>query len=144
MDYIREAIDQLKEYNSLIAAENNLKNQIAALEFEKENLKAATLSFAPGRGGEEPDDKLINNIYSKQVLRRNLVATQKRIASMDGAFATLTEGEAAVLNRMFVIGGKRAADDLMDSLGYEKAQIYRIKDSAIRKFATALFGIERP
>lgn len=144
MDYIKEAIEQLKEYNNLIAAEKNLVSQINALRIEKDNLKATTLSFAAGGGGVgEHDDKIVNNIYMTQVLSKNLAATKKRIRSIEGALAVLTEGENLVLNRMFVIGGKRAVENLMDSLGYEKAQIYRIKDLAIKKFATALFGIER-
>ncbi len=141
MDYVREAIESLKEYNTLIVAEKNLTEQITAFLLERDNIKATVMSFAPGKSSNEPDDKLANNIFQRRVLSKNLRLTKKRMECMDRAFATLTDEEGQVLNRMFVTGGKNSVEDLKDQLGYERSQIYNIKNEAIKKFAKALYGI---
>jgi hypothetical protein len=141
MDYIREAIESLKDYNALIVAEKNLTEQITALLLERDNLRATSMSLAPGKGYNEPDDRLANNIFQRRVLSKNLRLTKKRMECMDRAFATLEDEEGLVLNRIFVLGGKNAIEDLRQQLAYERTKIYELRNEAIKKFAKALYGV---
>jgi hypothetical protein len=142
MDYVREAIEALKDYNNLITAEKNLVDQINGLMMERDNIKATRIKDVVVNGGNsQPDDAIANNIFKRKVLNLNLHATRKKIECMDRAFARLDDIEGKVLNRLFIIGGKNGIDDLCKELGYERSQVYNIRNDAIRRLSKALFGV---
>jgi len=142
LDYIREAIEQLKEYNLLTASLPTMQEQLEVLKFEKYNIKAQVITREPKGGGDsEPDDKLVNNIFRRRILINTIVATNKKINCIDKSLAILENDEQKVLKRMFVKGGQNAIDDLSEELSLSKSQIYRIKEQAIRRFAKAMYGV---
>jgi ArpU family phage transcriptional regulator len=142
MDYIREAIEQLKEYNLLVSSLTTMQEQVEALKYEKDNIKAQVITDEPRGGGKsEPDDKMVNNIFNRKLLINNIIATNKKIKCIDKSLAALDQTEQKVLKRMFVIGSHNAIYDLSTELSFSKSQIYNIKDRAIRRFARAMYGI---
>jgi len=142
MDYIREAIEQLKDYNLLVASVTTMQQQVEALKLEKYNIKAQVITREPkGSGSSEPDDKIVNNIFKRKLLINSIVATNKKIECIDKSLAVLEPTEQKVLNRIFVIGNHNGIEDLSKELNFGKSQIYRIKDQAIRRFARAMYGV---
>lgn len=142
MDYIREAIEQLKDYNLLVASLTTMQEQVEALKYEKENIKAQVITREPkGSRKSDPDDNIINNIFQRKVLINNIVATQKKIKCIDMSLAILDTSEQRVLNRCFIVGGKNAISDLSEELKFSPAQVYRLRDQAIRRFSKAFYGV---
>ena len=142
MDYIREAIEQLRDYNLLMSSVSTMQEQLEALKLEKYNIKAQVITREPkGGGNTEPDDKTVNNIFKRRMLINNIVATNKKISCIDKSLAVLDTNEQKVLNRIFVIGSHNAIGDLCTELNFSKSQIYKIKDQAIRRFARAMYGV---
>jgi DNA-directed RNA polymerase specialized sigma subunit len=141
MDYIRESIERLRDYNALVASIKNLEEQLKAVEAEKTSIKSLQISFAPGGGGAEPDERLVNAIFNSQVLKNNYGATKRRIECIDRALEELDDRERKVLNRMYIVGGKNGVNELMNEFYLSSAQVYRIRDTGLRKFARAMFGI---
>lgn len=142
MDYIKEAIEQLRDYTLMIVAVATMQEQLEALKLEKDNIKAQVITREPrGGGSTEPDDKIANNIFKRKVIINNIVATNKKIKCIDKSLAQLGTDEQKVLNRMFIIGCNNAINDLSRELNISKSQIYRIKEQAIRRFARAMFGV---
>ena len=123
MDYIREAIEQLKDYNLMVASVATMQEQLEVLKLEKYNIKAQVISREPKSGGSEPDDKLANNIFKRRVIINNIIATNKKINCIDKSLAILAQDEQKVLKRMFVIGGHNAIKDLSDELNLSQSQI---------------------
>ena len=141
MDYIKEAIEQLRDYNILVASVSTMQEQLEALKLEKYNIKAQVITREPKGGNSDPDDKIANNIFRRKVIINSIVATNKKINCIDKSLAILEMNEQKVLKRMFVIGSHNAIDDLCNELSFSKSQIYKIKDQAIRRFARAMFGV---
>ncbi len=142
MDYIREAIEQLREYNLMVASVSTMQEQLEALKLEKYNIKAQVITREPKGGGtSEPDDNIANNIFKRRVLINSIVATNKKINCIDKSLTILENDEQKVLKRMFIIGSHNAIDDLSEELNLSKSQIYRIKEQAIRRFARAMYGV---
>jgi len=141
MDYIREAVEQLSNYNLLVASLTIMQGQLEALRLEKYNIKAQIISSEPRGGGGEPDDKIVNNIFKRKILINNIVATNKKINCIDKSLAALDKNEKRILDRVFIIGGKNGIRDIAEELTFSNAQVYRMRDKAIRRFSIALFGI---
>lgn len=142
MDWKAEVIHELKQYHRLVSSVENLKSELQDISYQIQDVRGQVLSFEPKAGKRDPGDKLNNMVYRKRVLTTNLRMTQNRLQRIDSAFATLTEAESLILNRMVVVGGKRVLDELLNELSYSKSQIYRTRDEALSKIATALWGLK--
>ena len=54
---------------------------------------------------------------------------------------TLTEDERVVLDKFYINRPTRHIDRLCDELHCEKSTVYRLKDSGLKKFTIAMYGI---
>lgn len=143
MDYIRETIEKLEEHNLLLSAEENLRMEIKALILDKDCMKAQRLSHTPGggSGSGEPDDKIANNIARRIELNNRLRCTRLRINQIKKAMECLEDKEKTVLEILYVNGSYKNIDYACQRLGYEKSNIYKLRDRSLRKLARALLGI---
>lgn len=140
MDFIKETIERLEEYNLLIISIENLKTEIKTLNDEKYLLKSQKLSFATGKGPDEPDDKMANNIQKRIEAHKRLRITENRIKQIDDALGCLTADEKKLLEILFINGGKNSIDYACEIYGVEKARIYQMRTKALRKCGRALLG----
>ena len=82
---------------------------------------------------------LVNKLVEIEELKQNLKSTEKEISWLKQGLEVLNDMEKDVINKMCF--DKIQIKNICEELGYEKSQIYRIKDQAIYKMTIALYGI---
>ena len=142
MDWKREAADKLKGYVARQRALDNIPDEIARLESGYSAIRSATTDSTPvSGGGSKREDALLSNITHREELNARLREAELWIATVDRAVGVLDDSERLVLDRMFIHRAKGNVDRLCEDFGVEKAQVYRKKDEALRRFTIALYGI---
>ena len=83
---------------------------------------------------------MLTNIVRREELARQLESARAWVALTDGGLSALDEEDKLVLDRFFVHRRKGACEQLCEELDREKAQVYRRRDRALRRFTLALYG----
>ena len=136
------AIDDLRELPALQESVRSLPEEIMALEEDMRLVKGTAFDKAPVQGGASGyDERLINYIDLKTRLGENLQAASGRAERIERGLAVLSETERLVLERFYIHREPKYLDRLCVELGYEKSQVYRIKENAIKKFTLARCGM---
>lgn len=141
MNWREEALEKLRGYERMRAAERNLKLELRRLKLEQSNIAAArTDAVAVRQSGSRNEDRLLGNLQRCQELEAALERTRCWIHATDGAMAVLEKEEQLILRWMYVQRGCGTIPRLCSQLGVEKSSVYRKRDKALGKFTTALFG----
>ncbi len=141
MNWEREMIERLKKYEKRIKAIDNLKERIVYLQESMESIKPVMTDKDPIKGGTtKQEDVLINRIMEKDLLLDNLKFCEFEVKEIQKALKTLTETEAEIIN-MFYINTCRV-QTICEKLGYEKSQVYNIRNIALKKMTLFLYGKE--
>ena len=74
------------------------------------------------------------------VTRKKLQCLEKDVGIIERSLKKLNRQEYTVIEYMLINRVKCAADVLAEQLGYEKATIYRIRDTALTKLARMIHG----
>ena len=120
-----EAIRNLKSYRSISNAELNLRDQITAMD-----------RFVKGSasGAREYENEV-------EELRGKMQICYARRRSIERSLEALDREERTDLDGFFIHPAQTgSAEDLMELLGMEKTQVYRLRTRALRKFAENMFG----
>lgn len=142
LDWKKCAIEDLRKYEGMKQGLKSIKNRIAALEEQAAEMRATDYAKEPVQGGTSHyEDRLISNIAERERLGYNFEAIAKLVGSMDAALATLSPKERRVLELFYMRHERKYIERLCSELGYEQAQIYRLKDSALRKLTIAMYGM---
>lgn len=143
MDWRKMSIDRLKDYENRKQALELIPEQIKTLEMSFASIRAARTDGTPVKdgSGNKREDALINNIAKREELEKNLRIAESEVRITETALATLTEEEKIVLHYFFINRPKHHIDKLCEKLSYEKTRVYEIKETALRKFTMALYGI---
>jgi hypothetical protein len=142
LDWKKLAVDDLRNYNLLQQSMQHIPQRIAALETEAVALKSSFSDCEPVSGSKKDgQDRLLSNICQRQRLHCNLEAVRSVFDMMERAFFSLLPDEQLVLRLFFIDRQSGHMERLQQELGYENAQIYRIKDQALRKFTLAMYGV---
>ena len=83
---------------------------------------------------------MLTNIVRREELSRQLESARAWVAMADNGLAALDEEDRLVLDRFYVHRHKGACERLCEELDREKAQVYRRRDRALRRFTLALYG----
>lgn len=151
MDYIREAINNLRDYNDLKQSLDNLRDEVMEIDAELKCIKEVDYSGMPhGSGSKNPDDNLVNKIYRKQKAMQEYKLTKHKLERLDRVLNKLSEGKGNEFQeeivRYFFVDYKNASQikKLLNEAGHDlsERQIYRIRDRGIRKLAVRFFGIK--
>lgn len=143
MDWKKEAIDKLRIYEAKRGSVLRARQEIQRLKQEMCNIRAARTDGAPVSGGtSRREDMMINNIALRQELRWAIADTEKWLKTVDGALATLSPEERAILDRMYINRHKGNVERVCDELKIEKTSVYRRRDAALRKFTISMYGSE--
>lgn len=126
MNWRQEATGRLRRYEGLRHALHNIPLQLR-------QLKQAA-------GTCQGEDKLLNNIVSRQLLERSLENTRYWLRATEDALSCLDPVEQLILRRLYIYPEKKGMDRLCRELGVERSQVYRRRDQALEKFTIALFG----
>ena len=138
----RNAIVDLREYEQVQQSLVNIPQEIKGLEMAMTALRGINFDKTPVEGGTSSyESRLIDNIDRRERLKINLEIARAKVERIGRGLAALSENEALVLRRFYIRRERDYIDRLCEELGYEQAQIYRIKEAALRKFTLAMFGV---
>ena len=141
MDWKQEAAEKLTQYEARRQSLENIPAEIRRLELDYTALRTSTMDAIPAHGsGSRREDAMLSNIVRREELARQLESARAWVALTDGGLAALNEEDRLVLDRFFVHRRKGACEQLCEELDREKAQVYRKRDRALRRFTLALYG----
>ena len=142
MNWKREAIDKLKNYEAHREALENIPKEIKRLESAYAGIRSATTDGTPiSGGGNTREDSMLSNIVHRDELKRRLKEARLWVAQVDKALAVLDDEERLVLDRFYIHRAKGAVEALCESLNLEKSAVYDRRDKALRHFTLALYGV---
>lgn len=141
MDWKREAIDKLRQYEAKRSALVDIPKDIAYLESAITRIRSSTSDGTPVKGGGSGrEDMLLNNIVKREELKVAFKAAQEWVGRVENGLAVLNAEERLVLEKFFLFPAPGAADRLAGDLHLDVKTVYRRKDAAIKKFTMALYG----
>ena len=142
MNWKREAVDKLKNYEAHREALENIPKEIKRLESAYAGIRSATTDGTPvSGGGNTREDSMLSNIVHRDELKRRLREARLWVAQVDKALAVLDDEERLVLDRFYIHRAKGNVGELCERLNVEQATVYRKRDSALRRFTIALYGV---
>ncbi len=142
MNWKREAIDKLKNYEAHKQALECLTKEIRRLESAYTGIRSATTDGTPiSGGGNTREDSMLSNIVHRDELKRLLKEARLWVFMVDKALAVLDDEEQLVLDRFYIHRTKGAVEALCESLNLEKSAVYDRRDKALRHFTLALYGV---
>lgn len=125
MKYKDFVIDRLRNHSAHKAAVENLRERLEQL--------AALHGASPG--------ERLDQFVCEKEFRALLQSKQSEVEAVEKALGALTRQERQVLERMYLQKEPLAVQVLMIELGYEKSNIYSLKEKALQHFARAFYGI---
>jgi len=143
VNWEKVAIDDLRKYEKMRHSLVSIREKQAALDLQSGVIRSSFRDSEPvsGSGSSGAEDRLISNIVERERLDGNYHAVEKLVAQIDAALAMLDDQERLVLERFYINRCPGYIDRLCQELGYEQAQVYRIKNEAIRNFTRAMYGL---
>lgn len=143
MDYKREAIEYLRQYDNLQTSLDNLKDEIRELSIDIKTLKAVSYSDMPsGRGAVEPDDALVNKMIrlsrAKNEYKRTQRTLDRIIVTMD-RFEKDNSNYAKILKKYYM--ECLTEEQIAEDINMSQRHLRRLKNKAIKTFALSIFGV---
>ena len=84
---------------------------------------------------------MLSNIVHRDELKRRLKEARLWVVQVDKALAVLDNEERLVLDRFYIHWTRGNVGELCERLNVEQATVYRKRDSALRRFTIALYGV---
>ena len=142
MNWKREAVDKLKNYEAHKLALESLPKEIRRLESSFAGIRSATTDGTPiSGGGNTREDSMLSNIVHRDELKRRLKEARLWVSMVDKALAVLDDEEQLVLDRFYIHRTKGTVEARCESLNLEKSAVYDRRDKALRHFTLALYGV---
>jgi DNA-directed RNA polymerase specialized sigma subunit len=136
------AITDLRKYTGMQESLINIPEKIKVLEIRFKSVKSASSDATPVQGGgNHMEDAMLDNIVERDRLKILYQADLRLVKLIDRGLKSLSNEEKLVLNLFYINRTKHYLDELSKRLGYEQAQIYRIKNNALYKFTISMYGI---
>jgi len=141
MNWKREAIGKLKNYEAHRAALESIPKEIKRLESAYTGIRSAATDGTPASGGGSTrEDTMLSNIVHRDELKRRLKEARLWVSMVDKALAVLDGEERLVLDRFYIHRAKGNVEELCERLHLEKSTVYDRRDKALRHFTLALYG----
>lgn len=141
MNWKKEAIEKLKEYNARKQAIASIPMEIAQLESAVRGIRSASADgVAISGGGSGREDMLLSNICKREELKRSLASAKVWVSQVDTALSVLDQEGRLTLDRFYINPARGNVDRLCAELNVEKTQVYAKKDAAMRHFTIGLYG----
>lgn len=141
MNWVREAESKLRDYSVKAQSLESATERIAQLELEMSCVRSATTDgTAVHGGGNGREDALLNNIAERDELERVKLSTAEWLEWVNHALTALSGPERDLLDKFYINRRKGHVERLCEEMHLEKAQVYRRKDAALRKFTLLLYG----
>ena len=143
MNWKVEAKEKLQRYDAMRLATINIPSELERLEIDAQSIRSAKLDApAVASDGSKREDALLNNIVHRQELERTLQQAQIWLKSTDRALSALPPREKLILHRLYMYPERGNIERLCKELGMEVSSVYRRRDSALKHFTLAFYGVE--
>lgn len=144
MNYIKEAVEYLRNYENLITSTANLRDEILGLKVDLKSVKEISYSDMPHGSSDASlaDDAIVNKMFQLKKAEEDYKETSRTLKRMDKTMERFKESNELyfnILNGYFV--DKLTEEQLMKDFSYSDRHLRRIKQNALRTFAIQLFGI---
>ncbi len=141
MDWKREAMDKLEQYDARQRALDSIPEEIRRLEIENASIRSGVRSAVPVHGaGSSREDAMLTNIVRREELARQLESTKSWVTLVDRGLGALDDEDRLVLDRFYIHRTRGHVERLIGELGVEAKMVYKRKDRALRRFTMALYG----
>lgn len=142
MKWTECAIADLKKYRAMSESLTNIPERIKMLEIRFKSVKSGSSDSTPVQGGgNKAEDAVIDNIVERERLKWLYFADRRLVRLIERGLSELSQEERLVIDLFYIDRPRNHLDELTKRLGYEKTQIYRIKDDALYKFTMTMYGI---
>lgn len=142
MKWTEIAIEDLRDYTGLKASLRNISERIETLEAEFTGIKSNRTDREPtSGGGNRWEDFLVNNIVERERLRLLLPVVQRKVSVISRGLSALADNERLALKYFYISREENYLEKLMETLNIERAEVYRLKDRALRKFTLHMYGL---
>ncbi len=141
MNWVKEAINDLKTHSERKAGLLNLKEQKEILEDEFVSLKGVSNGTPVSGGNSKQEIAWINNIVKRSKIESSIQITQKLVDLVENALNSLSENDRYILDLFYINRTYDYKDRLCEKFNVEEAQIYRMKDTALKNFTICMYGI---
>lgn len=141
MNWVREAESKLRDYSAKEQSLESVTERITQLNLEMSCVRSATTDgTAVHGGGNGREDALLNNIAERDELERAKLSTAEWLEWVNGALTALSDTDKNLLDKFYINRRKGHVERLCEEMHLEKAQVYRRKEAALRKFTLLLYG----
>lgn len=136
------AIQDLREYEAVRRSLESIPEEIRTIEADMQIVRGTSYDKSPVQGGGSGmEERLINYIERKERLAENYRVAAAKVKRIERGLNALSDKERLVLQRFFISRTSGHVGRLCEELGYEQAQVYRMKDAALKRFTLAMFGV---
>ncbi len=141
MDWKREAVEKLRQYEAKKQALESIPAEIARLESKATSIRSATADGTPVKGGGSGrEDMMLSNIVHREELGRSLEQARIWVRLVDAGLELLSPEERLILDRFYINPAKGNVDRLCGELKIEQSSVYRRRDKALHHFTLCLYG----
>lgn len=141
MNWKEEAADKLRKFPAMEQSLRSIPLELKRLELDAQMLRGRSPEAVGGnsdpRRGEE---QLMNNLMRRQELRWAMENARLWVQTTSDALQVLDPEEQLVLKALFCAPARGAVQQLCQQLEVEQSSVYRRRDKALYRFATALYG----
>jgi hypothetical protein len=141
MNWMQEAQLDLRELEGRKLGLENMREHYKALCEDAAAVRGAALDHVPRRGGgTHHEERMLNNMVKRDLLKQRMQSTQRIIKLTERACGALAGHEQRVLELFYIRRQAGHIDRLCEELHVEQAQVYRIRNAALKKFTLAMYG----
>lgn len=134
------AEDDLRKYESIRAAVENNRQQIALLEDELRGVKAIPVE-AGTHSVKVTGDESINRLVMKLELEELLARNEQRLKLIENGLEGMDREERLALEYFYINRLRNAADSLCEALCVERTTAYKIRGQALHKYIVRAYGL---
>lgn len=144
VDWKAKAWEELKAYETEPPEEliRKKREHLQEIRERMTSIRSAVLTVPPmgSPSGASNENRLDALIDEEKRLRAEIRAEELQAQIIRSGLRKLTETERTVLEAFTSMRSEKAVSYLIDATGYERAQLYRIKEEALRNFTITLYG----
>lgn len=143
MKWYKQSEQRLRDYEGRKEALVNIPIQIKTLEDQYTSIRSATTDATPVQGGSDNrrEEMLVSNIAEREELKLNYGIVKREVFLTEKGLKALTEEEQRILEKFYIVKSRQSVERICEELLVSRAEFYRRKDEALRKFTIAVYGV---
>lgn len=140
MNWKAESAKELKTYPQRKEAVENIKKRIKILDEQFKSLKGISVGEPVMGGASRQEDKWLDNISERARLSFSLEIAEALVELTEKGLSVLDDKERQILEGFYMQRADNHVEKLCDRFHLEKTRLYELKDNALKKFTTAMYG----